>query len=199
MSKAGVKVLFVDSDLPTQGAAGESFKNRFLKLGYVVRVAEDGFAALQQLITALPDVLISSLEIPGISGIELQSHVTRQFPLVYTIVLKSEILRGGLQSGNLLGGFPDDAPCVPALLQAVSQGLAEDRRSPLSYRKSAPIIIRRGESSRFAATELFARCSECHRSFPQLTDANRLQRETACVHCRVPMNPASARQLVAAS
>jgi len=73
VSKAGVKVLFVDSDLPTQGAAGESFKNRFLKLGYVVRVAEDGFAALQQLITALPDVLISSLELPGISGIELQS------------------------------------------------------------------------------------------------------------------------------
>ena len=205
MLKPGDKLLVVDSDLHAQFATQdkvadrflEAFPDRLLKLGYDVRLAEDGFDALQQMATAVPDVLISSLELHGMSGIELQSFARRQFPMVYIIILRSEILRKGLLSCALQGGYPEETPGIYALLQKVGRGLAKDRRSPLSYRKSAPLVFRRGESSRFFATELFARCSECQMSFPQLTDANRLQRETACVHCRIPLKQAPAHQLLA--
>src|ERR1700694_536707 len=39
--------------------------------GYKVRSAEDGFTALTQIRTEIPDILLSDLHMPGMSGFEL--------------------------------------------------------------------------------------------------------------------------------
>ena len=48
--------------------------------GYEVRTAKDGFAGLAELRRSLPDLIISDLRMPNMSGFELLSIVRRRFP-----------------------------------------------------------------------------------------------------------------------
>ena len=41
------------------------------EMGYRVRTAEDGFSALAELRKEIPDILLSDLNMPGMSGFEL--------------------------------------------------------------------------------------------------------------------------------
>jgi CheY-like chemotaxis protein len=49
----------------------------FNESGYAVRTASDGFAALAAIRDRLPDILLSDLNMPGMSGFELLSIVRR--------------------------------------------------------------------------------------------------------------------------
>ena len=44
------------------------------EMGYRVRTAEDGFSALAELRKEIPDILLSDLNMPGMSGFELLSR-----------------------------------------------------------------------------------------------------------------------------
>lgn len=52
----------------------------FSEHGYEVRTAADGFEALVELRRSMPDVIISDLRMPNMSGFELLSVVRRRFP-----------------------------------------------------------------------------------------------------------------------
>ena len=62
--------------------------------GYEVRTAADGFAALVELRRSQPDILISDLRMPNMSGFELLSVVRRRFPHIAVIAIS-----GGDQPG----------------------------------------------------------------------------------------------------
>jgi DNA-binding NtrC family response regulator len=75
------RVLVVDDDplvLQMTAAILRSF-------GYSVRTAEGGFVALKILREVLPDIILSDLRMPGMSGFELLSIVRRRFPHIPTI------------------------------------------------------------------------------------------------------------------
>ena len=55
--------------------------------GYEVRVAKDGFDALAQMHGALPDLILTDLKMPNMSGFELLSVVRRRFPQIPTIAI----------------------------------------------------------------------------------------------------------------
>ena len=55
--------------------------------GYEVRTAGDGFEALIELRQALPDLIISDLSMPNMSGFELLSVVRRRFPEIPVIAI----------------------------------------------------------------------------------------------------------------
>jgi CheY-like chemotaxis protein len=55
--------------------------------GYVVRSAEDGVEALAALHESIPDILLSDLNMPRMSGFELLSLVRAQFPTIYAIAM----------------------------------------------------------------------------------------------------------------
>ncbi len=57
--------------------------------GYSVRIAKDGFSALAEIRDEIPDILLSDLSMPGMSGFELLSVVRRRFPLIQTIAMSS--------------------------------------------------------------------------------------------------------------
>jgi hypothetical protein len=57
-----------------------SLSQALIEIGYSVRCAEDGFSALRELSSAVPDLLLSDLNMPGMSGFELLSEVRRSFP-----------------------------------------------------------------------------------------------------------------------
>src|ERR1035437_7712117 len=57
------------------------------EMGYHVRSAEDGFCALREIHQEMPDILLSDLDMPGMSGFELLSVVGRRFPAVHKIAM----------------------------------------------------------------------------------------------------------------
>ena len=57
--------------------------------GYVVRVAVDGLDALTKLRAGLPDLIISDINMPRMSGIELLWVVRKRFPQIPVIVISA--------------------------------------------------------------------------------------------------------------
>src|SRR5271154_6961265 len=81
MPGAKIKILIVDDD----DALRTSLSSIFTTFGHTVRSAEDGFSALVEIRRSIPDVLISDLNMPGMSGFELLSVVRRRMPGIYVI------------------------------------------------------------------------------------------------------------------
>jgi CheY-like chemotaxis protein len=55
--------------------------------GYTVRAAEDGFSALVEMRNQIPDILVSDLHMPGMSGFELLSVVRVRYPGISVIAM----------------------------------------------------------------------------------------------------------------
>jgi len=58
--------------------------------GYEVLCAGDGFEGLAALKQSLPDIIISDLRMPNMSGFEFLSVVRRRFPVIPVIVISGE-------------------------------------------------------------------------------------------------------------
>jgi CheY-like chemotaxis protein len=58
--------------------------------GYEVHSARDGFEALRVLSRSIPDILISDLSMPNMSGFELLSIVRRRFPQLPVIAISGD-------------------------------------------------------------------------------------------------------------
>jgi CheY-like chemotaxis protein len=61
----------------------------FSREGYHVRLAEDGFSALEEIERHTPDVLLSDLNMPGMSGFELLSVVRQRFPTIRVVAMSA--------------------------------------------------------------------------------------------------------------
>ena len=95
------RVLVVDDDpliLQTTTAIVRSF-------GFSVRAAEDGFVALKILRQVLPDIILTDLRMPGMSGFELLSIVRRRFPHIPTIAISGEYMMATMPLGLLVDYF----------------------------------------------------------------------------------------------
>lgn len=55
-----------------------------------MRTSDDGFSALIKLRTALPDLIITDLRMPNVSGFELLSIVRRRLPQIPVIAISGE-------------------------------------------------------------------------------------------------------------
>ena len=76
-------IIVVDDNQVLLSVIAEIFK----ECGYIVRTATNGFAALAQIRRKVPRVLLSDLNMPGMSGFELQSVVRRRFPEIVAIAM----------------------------------------------------------------------------------------------------------------
>jgi len=70
------RILVVDDEPSVR----ESLQSLLTEVGYEVSTAVDGFDALLRLKTFVPDVIISDLNMPQMSGFELLSVLRRRFP-----------------------------------------------------------------------------------------------------------------------
>lgn len=76
-------ILVVDDDSLLVNVISEIFK----EFGLVVRTASDGFAAAAAIRDCVPDILISYLNMPRMSGFELLSIVRRRSPAIAVIAM----------------------------------------------------------------------------------------------------------------
>jgi CheY-like chemotaxis protein len=86
------------------------------EIGYSVRTAEDGFSALAQMRMELPDVLLSDLNMPGMSGFELLSVVKHRFPAMLTIAMSGAFQGDEVPSGVAADGFYQKGSSMGSLL-----------------------------------------------------------------------------------
>ena len=83
------RLLFVDDEPSLR----ELFQASFHAAGYGVRVAKDGFDALAQMREAvLPDLILTDLKMPNMSGFEFLSVVRRRFPQIPTMGVLADAL-----------------------------------------------------------------------------------------------------------
>jgi len=85
------EILVVDDD----AAVRDSLTMVLQPEGYSVKVAIDGFDALMHLKKSLPDIVISDLNMPRMSGFEFLSVVRRRFPQISVIAMSGNPLRYG--------------------------------------------------------------------------------------------------------
>jgi len=78
------KRLLIADDDPAVLSALEEF---FLDRGYAVRTATNGFEALAEIHARIPDILLSDLNMPRMSGFDLLAVVSRRFPGVCLIAM----------------------------------------------------------------------------------------------------------------
>lgn len=147
--------------------------------GYEVRTARDGFEALIELRAALPDVIITDLGMPNMSGFELLSVVRKRFPRVAVIAISGQYAggNGGLIADAFFakGQFkPEELFTKVADLIAAGpprQGTAAQCRAPVWTPLSA--------DGYYIVT-----CNDCLRSSPiPATDSDEDLRHAECVFC----------------
>ncbi len=154
-----IRILVVDDEpiiLETMTAILESE-------GYTVRTAEDGFAALAVLRNTQPDLIISDLRMPSMSGFELLSILRRRYPHIPVIAISGEFILDGMPAGVLMDAFFQKGDYTQAqLFETIRSFVAECPIRPhLGKVDRAPLWIPRKDTDYVVVT-----CTECLRSFP---------------------------------
>jgi CheY-like chemotaxis protein len=175
------KLLIVDDEPVIRNSLTEVF----LRLGYVVRAASDGFSALSEIRNQIPDVLLSDMTMPGMSGFELLSVVRRLFPTIHVIAMSGLFTGNGSQPGVAADGFHEKATSVPHLLKLVEASQHEDRSSILGRRNAAdPVWVSKNGHDSAGLEFITLTCPDCLRTFPEsLNHAQDRICEAKCIHC----------------
>ena len=159
------------------------------ELGYDVRSAENGFSALSETRNAIPDILISDLNMPGMSGFELLSVVRRRYPAIPVIAMSGAYSRENVPQGVPADGFYEKGSGVGLLLKAISA--VSKKEAPT--RENTPIWISKNGHNSAGEPYIMIACTECLRGFPlALCNSFSPINETKCIYCGVSIQYAIA-------
>jgi len=189
MTNCAPDIVIVDDNPVLLSVLSEIFQ----ECGHTVRVAPDGFAALAEIRNRVPDILLSDLSMPRMSGFELLYVVRRRFPSIRVIAM-SGAYSGGLTPPGIAADafYPKGVSSVAQLIQIVGTVWRDETR--LS-RSETPIWISEISADHAGAPILFVSCPECLRPFPhRVADFELLYRKEQCPHCSIPVEIALVRQ-----
>jgi DNA-binding NtrC family response regulator len=98
-------------------------------IGYQVRTAEDGISALNALCEEMPEILISDLNMPGMSGFELLTAVRCRFPDLKTIAMSGAFSGDEVPSGVAADAFYEKGSSVACMLKLIENLPWPERRA----------------------------------------------------------------------
>jgi CheY-like chemotaxis protein len=178
MKDINASILIVEDDESLR----TSLAQVFTILGYRARWAGDGLAALIAMRQEVPDILLSDLNMPVMSGFELLSVVRRRFPAMHVIAMSGAFYGEGIPSGVAADNFYQKGSGVAALLQAIET-------KPLSKREqrdtTEPIWIQRNGHDASGGEFVTIVCPDCFRTFPQAINGTAsLIVDATCVFCQ---------------
>jgi len=125
MRGANVKLLVVD-DEPLVRATMALVLG---ELGYRVRSADNGLSALREIGQEMPDILLSDLNMPGMSGFELLSVVGSRFPAIHKIAMSGAFFGSEVPSGVAADAFYQKGTGTDALLHVLGTVPQINRRA----------------------------------------------------------------------
>ena len=194
MPYAKVKLLVVDDDASLLMLLSQIFTES----GYNVRSAEDGFSALAEIRNEIPNIILSDLNMPGMSGYEFLSVVRRRFPAIRTIAMSGGLSGDGVPPGVVADAFYEKGINLSSLLQIMHDMAHMEWQFFQHPGTLAPIWIPKNGHDPSGEEYVTVTCPECLRAFPQVLGKDILLiNETDCVHCSSlvhyaivqPMNP----------
>jgi CheY-like chemotaxis protein len=90
------------------------------RTGYQVRTAWDGVSALLEIETGVPDIVVSDLNMPRMSGFELLSTVRAQFPSIPLIAMSGTFSGDRVPDGVVADAFYEKGAHPVCLMELVS-------------------------------------------------------------------------------
>ncbi|SNS72051.1 Response regulator receiver domain-containing protein [Granulicella rosea] len=149
-------------------------------LGHEVRAAEDGLSALKEIRESTPDIILSDLNMPGMSGFELLSVVRRRLPGIYVIATSGAYAGSDIPRGIAADAYYAKASGIQALVSLLSQALEADPTRDRGDAESTPIWICRESEEK----HLVINCPECLRNSLQASpDTIQTIHRTTCHSC----------------
>jgi CheY-like chemotaxis protein len=179
------RILIVDDDLDVR----EMLATVLTEQGHDISTAEDGFDALLQMKTAIPELVISDLNMPRMSGFEFISVVRRRFPQVLVIAMSGAYEAGDVVPGGIIAdAFYAKGPS--AKLNTLQELVRNVLRTSASLAKahtkqSAPVWVPKNGKDARGVPYIVLTCTDCLRSFPinVSTEVSTAVMETTCIFC----------------
>jgi DNA-binding NtrC family response regulator len=180
LPRSKAKLLIVDDDVLLR----MSLTQLFTEFGYSVRSAEDGFSALSNIRNEIPDIILSDLNMAGMSGFEFLSVVRRRFPAIRVIAMSGTFSGDGAPHGVVADAFYKKGIKPSLLLQIMQDMTYMEERFFQRARSLAPIWIAKNGHDLSGEEYVMITCPECLRVFPHVLGKDpSLIKETDCVHC----------------
>lgn len=170
------RILFVDDEPSIRSTT----RGILQSAGYDVLAAPDGLAALECLEGPLPELVISDLRMPRMSGFELLAVIRQRFPQIPAIAISGEYVAQApdclLADVCLAKGYYE----VPELLDRVKELLSNPPARPFPGTRTTPLlwVPMRGTG------QAIVTCPRCLRSFELERDRVMLGVQKAvCASC----------------
>ncbi len=154
------------------------------QLGYHVRSAVEGFSALRAIREEMPVILITDLNMPGMSGFELLSVIWRRFPSIQKIAMSGAYSGNVVPSGVAADAFYPKGSSTSELLRIIGALPQREPHAAQPCSASAPLRIDRDGHNWSSEACVTIACPHCLRAFPQsIGTTSGFALETFCTHC----------------
>jgi len=152
------RILLVDDESAIRQTAQAILQTQ----GYDVVSAEDGLDALKCLTGPIPELLVTDLRMPRMSGFELLAVVRRRFPQMPTLAISGEYVTASVPAGLLADAFLQKGHySVDEYLEKIKELLSKPPSRPFPGTQTiSPIWV-----PIHGAGEILVTCPQCLRSF----------------------------------
>jgi CheY-like chemotaxis protein len=183
--KAKHKILVVDDERSIRTTVALLLESA----GYDVSTAENGFDALLRLRDDPPDLIVSDLNMPQMSGFEFLSVVRRRFPELVVVATSGAYSSGEAVPGGVIADafYAKGASSDPGVLVTIVADLLNSSATRrIAHRsEAAPVWIPRNGKDSTGKPYVVLTCTQCLRSFPLHVseEINPEVVETPCIFC----------------
>ena len=172
MFEAVASVLIVDDEPSIRASLSQILTER----GYRTRSAADGLSALDEVHRDPPDILISDLNMPGMSGFELLPIVRRRLPQIRLIAMSGAFSSNELPSDVTADEFYQKGSGVVCLIEIIESLTHREPTAPKPPAAHPPVWISRNGRNASGEAYVTIECQECMRTFPQVLNGTMSRR-----------------------
>ena len=179
-TKPRTRILVVEDDVTVRRTISTLLEAE----GYDVATANDGFDALLHLQQTIPDVMLSDLNMPQMSGFELLSVVRRRFPEILVVASSGAYDSSAIPNGVIADAFyAKGQESAAKLLEIIAKLI---RTGSTGHKgENAPVWIPRNGKDHKGKPFVVLTCTQCLRSFPFTVDHEPTAEvlKTPCIYC----------------
>jgi len=176
-----IKLLIVDDTAEIRSSMSVLLE----ETGFVVRTAADGFEALSAIQMYIPNILLSDLNMPGMSGFELLPVVRHRYPTIQVIAMSGSFSGEEVPSGVIADAFYQKGCSIRSLLKIIDSLGHQKLRPCIHPDATYPLRIQRNGLDSSGLPYVTIPCPECLRSFHETIGGSlTLIREACCIHCQ---------------
>jgi CheY-like chemotaxis protein len=190
MPQSKASLLLVDDDAALRWTLAATFS----ALGYSVRSAADGFGALSLIREEMPDIILSDLQMPGMSGFELLYIVQRRFPAIRVVAMSGAYSGEGIPEGVAAHAFHAKGSNPKSLFDMI-EAVAGNNDESLQKTPDVTLIwIAQNIHDCSGRAYVLIGCPECLRTFPELLVQEPAVHGAHCIYCGTSIRYAIVQQ-----